>query len=992
MVKNSKEVTHKYKFSDPSFSKLMQRRIRRVLLICSNYDAFMLEEDGRIDEQIFNEYASQSLRYPPIFFKADSSEKAFDLLKSEPVDLVIEMLNIGDIEPFDLANKIKKTYPKIPIVVLTHFSREVSLKLQNEDLSAIEYVFCWMGNADLLLAIIKLLEDKMNVEHDVKEVGVQTILFVEDSIRYISSYLPNIYRILFEQSREFGKEALNEHQKTLRMRGRPKVLLANSFKEAIDLYEKYKDNLLGVISDISFINKEKKDNTAGIKLLKRVREDDQFLPFLLQSSDISFQKEAQKYNIGFIYKYSKTILKELRDYIKNYFGFGDFVFREPNSLKEYSRASNLMEFQIELEKVPEEILRYHTSRNDISKWLNARALFPIASVLKPISNEDFKNINELRKYVLEAITNFRTAKGRGIIAQFDKELFSPYLMFTRIGEGSVGGKARGLAFIDSFLKKYKLYSKYDEFRISIPRTVVIGTDYFDEFIENNNLYEIAISNKSDKEILKKFVASNLSDELTENIKKFLEITINPIAIRSSSKLEDSYFQPFAGLYSTYMVPNLKSNCDQTLDMVTKAIKCVYASVFFATSKSYISATSNIIDEEKMGIILQEVCGNAYGTEFYPTISGVIRSINYYPIEPEKSDDGIVNIAFGLGKTIVEGIDKTLRFSPKYPKKTIQLSDTITALKNTQQNYFALNLDSKAFSPSINDAINLLHLPLSKAKKNNAFHYVCSIFDAENNTIIDGLFHKGRRVITFNSLLVHNTLPFTKLINDITAIAKKEMNSPVEIEFAVNLDMPASEPKIFNILQIRPIILNSQSVTCKINEVNKNELIVYSDMALGNGEFKGIYDLIIINNEKFIAKESKAIVKEIEKINFKFIENKMNYVLIGPGRWGSSDPNLGIPVNWAQISNAQIIVENSMENIQIEPSQGTHFFQNITSFGVGVFSVNTKINKGLFNAEYLNDITPVYKNDYLLHYTFKDELTIRINGRNNKGVIYKPGLK
>ncbi|MFC2137370.1 PEP/pyruvate-binding domain-containing protein [Bacteroidota bacterium] len=992
MAKTKKEVIHKYKFSDPSFNILMQKRIRRVLIICSNYDAFMLEEDGRIDEQIFNEYASQSLKYPPVFFQADSAKKAFEILTSEPIDLVIEMLNIGDVEPFELANKIKKSFPKIPIVVLTHFSREVSLKLQNEDLSAIEYVFCWLGNADLLLAIIKLLEDKMNVEHDVKEVGVQTILFVEDSIRYISSYLPNIYKVLFEQSREFGKEALNEHQKTLRMRGRPKILLASSYEEAIDLYEKYKANLLGVISDISFTNQGKKDDKSGIKLLKKVRGDDQFLPFLLQTSNISFQKEAKKYNIGFIYKYSKTLLKELRDYIRTQFAFGDFVFREPKSLQEVARASNLMEFQVKLEEIPDEILKYHTNRNDISKWLNARALFPIARVLKPISNKDFKNINELRKYVLEAITNFRMAKGRGIIAQFDKDKFSPYLMFTRIGEGSVGGKARGLAFIDFFLKKYKLYSKYNDFRISIPRTVVIGTDYFDEFIEENDLYEIGISNKPDKEILEGFVSSKLSDELLENINKFLEITTNPIAIRSSSKLEDSYFQPFAGLYSTYMVPNLKQDIDKTVELVAQAIKCVYASVFFKTSKSYITATSNIIDEEKMGIILQEVCGTSDGKAFYPTISGVMRSINYYPIEPESPDDGIVNIAFGLGKTIVEGTDKTLRFSPKYPKKTIQLSDAEIALKNTQQNYYALNLDSKAFSPSIDDSINLLCLPISEAEKNNAFHYVGSVYDAENNAIVDGLYNKGRRIITFNSLLVYNTLPFTKIINDIIDISKSEMNSPVEIEFAVKLDVPDNEPRIFNILQIRPIVLNNQSLTFKIEKIDENEVIVYSDMALGNGEFTGLKDLILINDEKFALKESIAIAKEIEKLNLEFINAQKNYILIGSGRWGSSDPNLGIPVNWAQICNARIIVENSTNNIHIEPSQGTHFFQNITSFGVGYLTVNSLINEGIFNNGYLKSITPALKNDYLSHYTFDKELNTKINGRSNKGVIYKPGLK
>ncbi|HQK38352.1 MAG TPA: PEP/pyruvate-binding domain-containing protein, partial [Bacteroidales bacterium] len=653
MSKKLLQLGQRMDFSQSAFNELMQERIRRVLIICSNYDFYMLEEDGRIDEQIFNEYVSLNLRYPPVFVHADSAKQAFEILATDKIDLVIEMLSIGDVDTFELARLIKNKYPGIPIVVLTHFSREVSLRLQNEDLSAIDYVFCWLGNADLLVAIIKLIEDRMNAENDVEKVGVQVIIMVEDSVRFISSYLPNLYKIILKQSREFMKEALNEHQKMLRMRGRPKILLANNYDDALALYNKFKFNLLGIISDVSFRKSRNRDpeTREGVLLCKTVHAEDPNIPFLFQSSDITNEKTAAELGAGFIYKGSKTLSIELRNYVIRNFGFGDFIFRNPETLEEVARATDLQSLQNLILKIPDQVLLYHTSRNEISKWLNARALFPIAQIFKFLKPEDFQSLDEMRKFIYDAIASFRISKGRGVIAEFDKATYDEYLIFCRIGEGSIGGKARGLAFLDSIVKKYQLLYKYSNVQITIPRSVVIGTDIFEEFMENNDLYKIALSDVPDEEILRHFLEASLPGRIFQDLYVLVDFIRNPVAIRSSSKLEDSHYQPFAGIYSTYMVPRISDNA-RMVHMMTNTIKAVYASVYYKASKAYMAATSNIIDEEKMAIIIQEVCGSRYGNHFYPTFSGVARSINFYPLAPEKPEDGIVSVAFGLGKYIV----------------------------------------------------------------------------------------------------------------------------------------------------------------------------------------------------------------------------------------------------------------------------------------------------------------------------------------------------
>ena len=978
----------KYYINETSFKLLMQKRIYKVLLICSNYDAFMIEEDGRIDEQIFNEYVSLNLRYPPIFIQANTAEKAFRLLGKGDIDLVITMLSVREIDAFALSNQIKEKFQNIPIVVLTPFSREVRMKIAKENLSAIDYVFCWLGDADLLLAIIKLIEDKMNVEHDVKIVGVQTILLVEDSIRFYSSYLPNMYKIVLKQSQDFMKEGLNEHQRMLRKRGRPKILLATNYNEAIDLYEKYKHNLLGVISDTRYKKDGVEDAEAGIKLFKKLRSENKHLPFLLQSSETKNAKIAKKIGVSFINKNSKTLSIELRNYLFRRLAFGDFIFKTPDTKKEITRAKDLKELQKKILEIPDESLNYHIHRDDFSRWLNARALFSIAEIFKAHAPEDFENIKEVRNYIYEEILKFRLNKGRGIISKFDKNHFDEYLIFSRIGEGSLGGKGRGLAFIDSIIKKHQLFYDYKDVIITIPRTVVICTDIFDEFMENNNLYKVGLSKLDDEKILKRFVRAKLPKSLIEDLKTFIEYANNPIAIRSSSLLEDSHYQPFAGVYSTYMIANDKSDAKKMMTSLTTAIKSVYASVYYKNSKAYMEATSNMIDEEKMAIILQEVCGTKFGDRFYPTLSGVARSINFYPISPEKPEDGIANIAFGLGRTIVDG-GITLRFSPKYPKKILQLSTPQMALSSTQKQFYALDLIPEDYKVSVNEEVNLLKLKIKDAENDNSLKDVTSTFDYENDIIRDGTGYKGKKIITFSNILRYNTFPLSEILDALLEIGQKEMNNPIEIEFAVNLNTPSNAPKIFNFLQIRPIVDDKEAININIESISNEETIISSNSALGNGTINDIHDFIYVKPEAFKAAESKNIVLEIEKLNSQFVKDNKSYVLVGPGRWGSSDPWLGIPVKWSQISQARVIVEAGLENYRIDPSQGTHFFQNLTSFKVGYFTINPFINDGFYDLDFLKNQEADYESKFIRHIIFKNQITIKIDGKHNTGVILKP---
>jgi len=974
-------------FQETEFNQLMKKRILKVLLICNNYDNFMLEEDGRIDEQIFNEYMALGLRYPPMFIRVDSVEKAFVQLKNKDIDLVITMLNINDANAFELSKKIKGKYKKIPIVVLTPFSREISLKIEREDLSAIDYVFCWLGNPDIMLAIIKLIEDKMNANKDILNIGVQAVILVEDSIRYYSSILPMLYKIFFIQSKQAAIEGANDHLQNLRMRGRPKILLATNYNQAMMMFEKYRENILGVFSDVSYKIGNHTDKLAGIKLCKQIQSIDSNIPMLLLSSEFENKALADEIGIDFLGKYSKNFSFELRNFIIKNLHLGSFQFFCSAKNKIINTAPNLKSFQEQILKISPECLEYHVTRNHITKWLNSRSLFTLANRFKHLTLEHFKDIEEMRQFVYQSISYYRANSGRGVIAKFTQNTFDSYSVFSRIGEGYIGGKARGLAFLDLLIKKYNLRHKYKNVKIMIPRTVILCTDIFDEFIESHKLYEIGISNLSDAEILKHFVDVQLPNRIFTSLYSFISYTDSPIAIRSSSRLEDSHYQPFAGVYSTYMIPNIATDKHLTIKLLTEAIKSVYASVFFRDSKAYMTATANVIDEEKMGVVLQDVCGSTHGDRFYPTFSGVARSVNFYPVPPEKAEEGIVDVALGLGKLIVDG-GKTLRFSPKYPAKLLQLSSPESALRDTQKEFYALNLNPQNFTPSTSEDVNIIKLNINEAHKDGVLKHIGSTYDFENNVIRDSTTYDGIKIVSFAGILKHKSFPLSEILSDIMEIGKKEMNNNIEVEFAVNFPKDPKDEIIFSLLQIRPVIETDQDINVELKTVVPEETILYSESALGNGLVKNIKDIVYVKTENFSSKNNLKIVDFIEALNVKFVSEEKNYVLIGPGRWGTSDHALGIPVKWSNISAARVIVESGLSGYRIDPSQGTHFFHNLTSFRVAYFTVNPFIKEGIYDIEYLNTLPAFYEDEYIRHVRFDEELRIEVDGKTGRGVVYK----
>ncbi len=975
-----------YFFRETSFKLLMQKRVADILLVCSPYDKFMLEEDGRIDELLFQEYVSLNLRYPPKFTQASSAKDAFAMLEKRHFDLVITMLNIGDLNAIDLAKRIKAKYPNKPIIVLTPIStRETMQRLHNEDISSIDYIFSWQGNPNILLAMVKLIEDRMNVADDVATAGVQTIILVEDSVRYYSSYLPMIYQTLFSQARCLMTEGLNEWQQTMRMRGRPKILLARNYEEAIALYEAYKSNLLGIITDVTYKKEGIIDRSAGLKLCEHIRKENRELPILLQSSHQEHTKDAESHQASFIYKHSKGLLKELEEYIRSNYGFGDFVFRDPVTQAPIMRAHDLWELQHRIAEIPDDSFVAHVNNNDISKWLKARALFSLAEYLRPKQLSDFDHAQELRDFIIGAIKQFRTQEGRGTIAEFQRDRFDELSLFSRIGNGSLGGKGRGLAFIDLQLKQKRLNIKYPGVIVSIPRTVVLTTEIFEEFMETNRLYDIALSDHSDKEILDAFLAAKLPVKISEDLSALLQVVHNPIAVRSSSLLEDSHYQPFAGIYSTFMLPNNHIDLSRRFQDLAEAIRCVFASTYYQASKDYMRATNNLVEEEKMAVIIQEITGSVHNDRCYPHISGVARSLNFYPIENEKPEDGIVNIALGLGKTVVEG-GISLRFSPRYPKKIIQLSDTKTAMKETQKNFFALSMDSESFSVTHKEESNIISLDLSAAEEDGMLKNLASTYDMENHILRDGSGYKGPRVLTFSGILRYGMFPLADIITELLKMGKQAMNVPIEIEFAVNLKPVGGRLPTFSFLQIRPIVENAEAEDLVIEEPDPKTALVFSNKAMGNGNYREIRDFVYINPDRFDPSKTKEMATSIAEINAALDDEDRGYILVVPGRLGSSDRWLGIPINWSQISNARVIVESGLKNFRVDPSQGTHFFQNITSLRNAYLTINPFMDDGLFNVEYLNKMKAAKEDKFLRHIRFSSPLTVKIDGKTGRGLI------
>ena len=975
---------------ESNFTSLMEKRVRRILLVCNNYDSFALEEDGRIDVQIAQEYSELNLSNPPSIVRAESTREGLSLVESgEHFDLILTMYSAGELDVFEFAHEAKKLLPECPIVLLSAFSKEVYHRIEKHDKRDIDYFFNWNNSTDLIIAIIKLIEDRMNAPHDILEEGVRAILLVEDSVRYYSTYLPLLYKLVLQQNNIAIRDALNEKQQLLRKRARPKMLMATCYDEAIELYHRYSTNIIGVISDIGFVlhkgdpsSSEKLD--AGIDLCKLIRQDNPTMPFLMQSSQESMRSVAKQLKVGFVVKTSKTLTQEVSEYIESEFGFGDFIARDPRSGKEIARASDLEGFERIISTISPAAFRRLSDNNYLSKWLFARGLFSVGRPVSALKIQDDSDIENIRQTNIRLIHDYRINQALGVVAKYSPETYNDTIWFARCGDGPMGGKGRGLAFLNHVLQKNDLYDHWENIRIFVPRTMVITTDYFDRFIHENGLQYVINADLTDEELLSEFVAAALPSELREALRHFIRVTQKPLAVRSSSKLEDSYYQPFAGVYSTYMIPHTE-NEDQQLRLLSKAIKSVYASVYYAASRGYITSTGNVLSEEKMAIVLQEVCGEQEGNYFFPVISGVARSINFYPVGKEKPEDGIVKIAYGLGKVVVDG-EQVLRFSPKYPKNVMQTSTVDLAMRETQQSMLALSLNPERFKTSVDDAVNLERIPIHDCDQFESLKLIASTYDRENMRIVDSCYPDGPRIVTFAPQLKFNTFPLAEIIKHLLQMAQEEIKCPVEIEFAVNLE---HSPQIFHVLQIRPISADSLNAKVEWDKIDETNAILRSGNALGVGQIEDVRDIIYLRKETFDVLRTREMAQTIRQWNNRMRKEGRQYLLIGFGRWGSQISSLGVPVLWSDISEAKVIAECSLENFRIEPSQGSHFFQNMTSFNVGYMNIDPWARpEDVLDLEALDAMKAEDETELVRHIQLNNPLEIYVDGFANKAIVKK----
>ena len=982
-------VEHGYGNRFQGFQNLMRLRIRDILLVSSLYDLYLFEEDGRLYELIRNEYQGLNLSHSPELIRVSSGKEAISLAKNEKrFDMIITTMHVEDMPAVNFARLVKESGLEIPVVLLAHDNKELNNLLLQEDTSVFDKIFIWQGDFRIIIAIIKYLEDRLNVEHDTKMVGVQTIIVIEDNVRYYSSFLPIIYTEMLKQSQRLISEGINLSHKFLRMRARPKILLCSNYEEAWNYYRLYKEFLLGIISDIDFPREGNPDPQAGVQFAKNVKQEHFDIPILLMSNMPENAKLAKSVNAFFILKDSPLLLNELRQFMNHNFSFGDFVFRTKDG-DEVGRANDLISLEQQLKVVPEESIIYHGERNHFSNWLKARTEFWLAHKLRPRKISDYPSVEELRKNLIATLRNYRHNRQRGIITDFSKETFDPNSSFTRIGGGSLGGKARGLGFVNSLINNYNVRNQFENIKIFVPPAVVLGTDVFDQFLDANNLRNFAIGCDDDKEITRHFVkARRFPEDALGELSAFLNIINTPLAVRSSSLLEDSQYHPFAGVYETYMIPNNQHNPILRLNDLITTIKRVYASTFYQRAKDYIKITSYRLEEEKMAIIIQKMIGVTRGNKFYPDFSGVAKSHNFYPLPPQKSRDGVASVALGLGKTVVEG-GNTVRFCPKYPTDLIQFYSIEESLNNSQRNFYALQLsENSQLTDETYDTL-LKQCDLDLAEQDGSLKYVGSTYSPENDNISDGLARSGTRVVTFGPILRGKLFPLPEILELLLDMGTWGMGTPIEIEFAINMTAEKDQPMQFALLQLRPLVITRESEQIKIGSFYDEATICHSNRVLGNGLIDDIKDVIVVDYHLFDRAKSREVAKEVAFFNNKLLADKKPYLLIGVGRWGTLDPWLGIPVKWEQISGAKAIVEADFKEITVEPSQGSHFFQNITSFMIGYFTVNLEKNMGYLDWEWLLKQKPADKMEFIRHLSFNEPILIKMNGHKNKGVIFKP---
>jgi len=972
------------------FQKLMKYKIRDILLVSSLYDYYLFEEDGRLYELIRQEYQTLNLSQPPEITQVTTGEEALDLVQTEGFDLIITTLHIEDMHVIKFAQMLRAAGSNTPVILLAYDNKERKELVSNYDTTIFDRVFIWQGDYKLLIGIIKYIEDKLNVENDSQNVGVQSIILLEDNVKFYSTYLPLIYAEIFKQSQRLISEGINLTHKFLRMRARPKILLCTTYEEAWSYFEKYKEFILGIITDNNFKHHGVRDPEAGFKFALNVRAQHKDIPILLQSSNVEYIEKARQVNVAFIKKGSPRLLHELRDFMLQNFGFGDFIFQLMDGT-EVGRANNLKTLEEQLRIVPDESIRYHAEGNHFSKWLKARTEFWLAHKLRPRQVSDFKSIGDLRNLLINSLISYQVYRQRGLITEFNKETFDPKNSFARIGSGSLGGKARGLGFINALINHDKIRNKFENIELIVPSAVVIATDVFDRFLEENKLDVFALQETKDEEITRKFIEfTKFPNEIIEKLKDFLEVTKGPLAIRSSSLLEDSQFQPFAGVYQTFMIPNNDPDPSIRLHELVKCIKSVYASTFYRKARDYMKATSYRLEEEKMAVIIQRLVGAERHDRFYPDFAGVAKSYNFYPVPPQKSTDGIALVALGLGKTVVDG-GNTVRFCPKYPKHLMQFFSTKETIRNAQQDFFALNLDGRNNgNKNLSPDLFIKKFDLRKAEEDGTLFHVGSTYSPENDAVYDGISREGNRVVTFAPILKHKIFPLAEILDLLLELGTWGMGVPIEIEFAVNMKSLPEAPKEFALLQMRPLVISHEIEELNVENVKNENLICYCSQVLGNGAITDIHDIVFVDINKFNRSKSREVAHEVSILNSKLLSEKKPYLLIGVGRWGSFDPWLGVPVTWDQIAGVSVIVESGFKDFNVTPSQGSHFFQNITSFRVGYFTVNSFDNSGNIDWEWLGSQTPVEELKFTKHLQFNEPILVKINGHKNKGIIIKPG--
>ncbi|HUN65010.1 MAG TPA: PEP/pyruvate-binding domain-containing protein [Bacteroidota bacterium] len=972
-----------------SFQNLMKHRIRDILLVSSRYDSYIFEEDGRLYEQIRNEYQELSISHAPELTRVSSGREALRLAREERrFDLVITTMHIEDMHPLEFAREARKTGVAIPMVLLAFDNREVSDLIAKHDTSDFDRIFIWQGDYRLIIAIVKHLEDRMNVEHDTAEFGVQSIILIEDNIRFYSSFLPFIYSEILKQSRELITEGVNLLHRNIRMKARPKILLCTDYDEAWKYFESYGDHVLGIISDVDFQQNGKQNGEAGVEFARAVRKKKPDVPILLQSHLEDNERKAASLGVAFVLKDSPLLLHEVQRFMNLNFSFGDFVFRTPDG-REVGRAHDLKSLEEQLLVVPAESLLYHGERNDFSNWLKARTEFWLAYQLRPRKISDYPSTNELRAALISALHSYRLSQRRGIIIDYARESFDPSSSFARIGGGSLGGKARGLGFFNRLLNTMNIRDKFGGVEIFIPSGVVIGTDVFDQFLDENNLRSVALGETDDRTLTKRFLeAGYFPQQIRNQLETFLDLVRDPLAVRSSSLLEDSQYQPFAGVYETYMLPNNNPSDLVRLEELLDAVRRVYASTFYQRTKNYIRMTPYRLEEEKMAVIVQKMVGARHGDRFYPEISGVAKSYNFYPAPSQLSADGITSVALGLGKMVVDG-GTTVRFCPKYPLHLQQLSSIADTLANNQHEFFALEMSARFDSKSETYDVLTRNYPLSVAEGDGTLSVVGSTYSPENDAVYDGIARPGMRLVTFAPVLKNRLLPIAEIIDLMLTLGSGGMGSPVEMEFAVNMSVPPGAPKQFGILQVRPLVVSREFGELSLEKIRPEDTICRSGQVLGNGLLGNLCDLVVVDNRRFDRAKTVEVAHEVGELNARLVAENRPYILIGLGRWGTMDPWLGIPVAWDQISGARAIVETGFRDFIVTPSQGSHFFQNLTSFMVGYFTVNPDEGQGMIDWEWIHRQAPLIEKEYTRLLRFDRPMVVKMNGHEHSGVIMKP---